>query len=323
MEAGFTKVALLAGGVGGARFAEGVSRAVPPGGLTVVANVGDDETFYGLHVSPDIDTLVYTLSDRIDRAQGWGVENDAVRALDVLRALGAPVWMKLGDADLGLHIWRSWRLSEGATLTEITEEAARRLGAAARVVPATDDRLRTGLLTDEGWMDFQPWFVGRRCEPRVRELRYVGAATARPGRAALDALAQADLILLAPSNPLLSVEPILAIPGLREAMAASPAPRVGVSPLIAGKAVKGPLGRLLADLGLPGGAAGAARRYPGLLDGFVIDAQDKADGQAIEADGIAVLATDILMRDPADAGRLAAEVLRFAATLVSRQKAAP
>ncbi len=311
----FANVVLLAGGVGGARFAEGLARALPPGALTVIANVGDDERFYGLHVSPDIDTLIYTLSDRIDRGQGWGVRDDDVRALGVLKDLGAPVWMKLGDADLGLHIWRSWRLAEGATLTQVTEEAAERLGASARILPATEDRLQTRLLTDEGWMDFQPWFVGRRCEPRVSELRYEGAETARPAAAALAAIEAADLVLVAPSNPLLSIEPILAVDGIRDALARSPAPRLGISPLIGGKAVKGPLARLLEDLALPGGADGVAARYDGLLDGFAVDTGDMDEAAAIHRRGVSVLSTDILMRDPADAERLARSVLDFAGAL--------
>lgn len=308
---------LLAGGVGGARMAEGFARALPDGALTVVANVGDDESFYGLHVSPDIDTLIYTLSGRIDRVQGWGVEDDALRALTVLSDLGAPAWMKLGDADFGLHIWRSWRLGDGATLSEITAEAAQRLGARARVLPATDDPLKTRLLTDRGWMDFQPWFVGARCEPRVSELRYDGADVARASAQALSAISQADAIFIAPSNPLLSVEPILAIGSIREAVRSASAPVVGVSPLIGGKAIKGPLTRLLADLGLPGGAAGVAKRYAGLLDGFVVDSSDGEDAAAIRSDAISVLQTDIMMRDPAAAERLAGEVLAFARTMIA------
>jgi len=305
------KIVLLAGGVGGARMAEGLARALPRGALTVVANVGDDERFHGLHVSPDIDTLIDTLSDRIDRGQGWGVRDDGTRALEVLRALGAPVWMKLGDADFGLHIWRSLRLSEGATLTEITEEAARRLGASARVLPATDAPVKTKLETEQGWMDFQPWFVGERCEPRVSALKYEGAENAQPSPEALAAIREADVILIAPSNPLLSIEPMLAMEGLAEAVRTSPAPVIGVSPLIGGKAVKGPLARLLSDLGLPGGAHGAARRYHGLLDGFLVDSGDAADIEAIRADGVAVLATDILMPNPEAAERVARAMLDF------------
>lgn len=311
MSAKKPKYVLLAGGVGGARMAEGFARALPEGALTVIANVGDDEKFYGLHVSPDIDTLLYTLSDRIDRKQGWGVKGDTVQALDVLRDLGAPVWMKLGDADFGLHIWRSWRLSQGATLSEITEEASKRLGARARVLPATDDQLKTKLLTDQGWLDFQPWFVGARCEPKVSALRYEGADKARPFAQALTAIAEADAIFIAPSNPLLSIEPMLAISEIADAVRVSNAPVIGVSPLIGGKAVKGPLARLLADLDLPGGAHGVTSRYDGLLDGFVVDAADEKDAAAIRGDGIAVLQTDILMPDPTAAERLAREVIAF------------
>lgn len=311
MGAPHKNIVLLAGGVGGARMAEGLARALPDRALTVIANVGDDEKFYGLHVSPDIDTLIYTLSDRIDRSQGWGVKGDGVKALDVLRDLGAPVWMKLGDADFGLHIWRSWQLTQGATLTEVTEQAAKSLGARARVLPATDDPVKTKLKTADGWMDFQPWFVGARCEPRVSELWYEGAELASVTAQVLDAIGAADAIIIAPSNPLLSVEPILAIGGIADAVRAGSAPVIGVSPLIGGKAVKGPLGRLLVDLGLPGGAHGVAQRYAGLIDSFIVDAADNDDAAGIRADGAAVLQTDILMRDPADAERLAREVLDF------------
>ncbi|MEQ1940857.1 2-phospho-L-lactate transferase [Mesorhizobium sp. VNQ89] len=311
----FRNAVLLAGGVGGARMAEGLARALPSGALTVIANIGDDEEFYGLRVCPDLDTLLYTLSDRIDRSQGWGVAGDTVKALDVLRDLGAPAWMKLGDADFGLHIWRSWRLAEGESLSEITAEAARRLGARASILPATDERLRTKLNTDEGWMDFQPWFVGKRCGPKVSELRYEGAEMARPSERALKALASAQLIVLAPSNPLLSIEPMLAVAGLRGAVAQSRAPCVGVSPLIGGKAVKGPLARLMQDLGLEATSRAVAGRYAGLLDGFVVDAGDVDDAEALRESGLAVASMDILMDGPEGAERLAREVLDFAAGL--------
>lgn len=318
MEQASASVVLLAGGVGGARMAEGLARALVPGALTVIANVGDDDRFYGLLVCPDIDTILYTLSGRIDRGQGWGVAGDTVKALDVLRDLGAPAWMKLGDSDFGLHIWRSWRLSLGASLTDVVRESAMRLNVPSSILPATDDLLRTKLMTQEGLLDFQTWFVGRRCEPRVQEVRYAGADTATAGADVLRAIDEADLIVFAPSNPMLSVEPILCVRALRDAIEASRAPRVGVSPLIAGKAVKGPLARLLVDLGQPGGAAGVAARYRGLLDGFVIDAADTRDLEAIQHDGMAVLGTDIMMRDGVDAERLAREVLDFAAALPRR-----
>lgn len=304
-------VVLIAGGVGGARMAEGLKLALPMGALTVIANVGDDDEFHGLHVSPDIDTLIYTLSGRIDRAQGWGVAEDSTRALDVLRDLGAPVWIKLGDADFGLHIWRTERLGEGVPLSEVTVEAAQRLGAGVHILPATDDRLRTRLLTEEGWMDFQPWFVGARCAPRVREVVYDGAADARPADGVLEAIAAADLVVLAPSNPFLSIAPILAVPGIRAALAGACAPRIGVSPLIGGKAVKGPLARTMGDLGLDVGAASVAAMYDGLIDSFIVDTCDGADVDAIRATGVAAFATDILMRDARDAQRLAAEIMTF------------
>lgn len=313
MGAGFKNVVLLAGGVGGARMAEGLARALPDDALSVIANVGDDEEFYGLRVCPDVDTLLYTLSDRIDRTQGWGVAGDTVKALDVIGALGAPTWMKLGDADFGLHIWRTWRLREGATLTEVTQEAGTRLGTIANVIPATDDFVRTKLETEEGWMDFQPWFVGKRCAPTVSALRYEGADAATPSASAMAAIAAADLIVIAPSNPLLSIEPILALEELRSAVATSSACRVGISPLIGGKAVKGPLARLMADLGMAATAATVAGHYAGILDAFVVDTADTADADALRSDGIEVLAADILMGGPEGAERLAREVLTFAA----------
>lgn len=316
-------VVLIAGGVGGARMAEGLARALPAGALTVIANVGDDDDFYGLRVCPDIDTLIYTLSDRIDRKQGWGVADDTMRSLDVLGTLAAPTWMKLGDADFGLHIWRSWQLAAGNSLTKVTQEAAMRLGARARILPASDDPVRTKLRTVDGWMDFQPWFVGRRCEPQVLELRYDGAEQAKAGAEALAAIEAAGLVVFAPSNPLLSIEPILAIDGFRAAIAAARAPKIGVSPLIGGKAVKGPLARLMDGLGMKTTTAGIAERYGDLIDGFAIDVQDLPETDELRARGLSVLSTDILMRDPQDAERLAAELLDWAATLQApREKVA-
>lgn len=323
MTSQFSNVVVLAGGVGGARMAEGLAQVLAPGALTVIANVGDDQSFHGLHVSPDIDTLIYTLSGRIDRGQGWGVKNDATRALDVLRDLGDPVWMKLGDADLGLHIWRTQRLSAGASLTEVTLEAARRLGSCASVLPATDSPLKTRLLTEAGWMDFQPWFVGARCEPAVRAVRYEGAEAAKASPAVLAAIHAAQVIVIAPSNPILSIEPILAVEGIRSSLQRATAPRIAVSPLIGGKAVKGPLARLLADLGLPRGAAGVAMRYSSLIDGFVADQADTEDIEAIRGGGMTTLAVDILMKSPQRASELAANVLGFAASLTGEADRQP
>lgn len=314
-------ILLLAGGVGGARMAEGFQRALKPGSLTVVVNTGDDETFYGLHVSPDLDTVMYTLSGRIDRKKGWGVDDDTTKALGVLADLGAPTWMELGDADLGLHIWRSWRLALGESLTKITSEACHALGIAAHILPATDAPIRTKLLTGEGWSDFQTWFVGARCKPPVSEIDYRGAAAAAPTQEVKAAIERADLIVFAPSNPLLSIEPMLAMPGLRAWIAAAGVPRIAVSPLIHGQAVKGPLAALLKNLGLPGGAGGVAQRYAGLIDGFVADAGDEAEHRDLRRQGLNVLATDILIHDPQEAERLAKEILGWCAAGLPDRKA--
>lgn len=313
------RVVLLAGGVGGARIAEGLAASLPADALTIIANVGDDESFHGLHVSPDIDTLIYTLSGRIDRTQGWGVREDALRAQTVLAELGAPVWMKLGDSDLGLHIWRSWRLSQGQNLSAVTETQAERMGAGVRVLPATDDRLRTRLRTEAGWLDFQEWFVGARSAPRVLQIEYHGAESARLTDRVQSALDQATLVIIAPSNPLLSINPILAVPGMLSALKSLSVPRVAISPLIRGKAIKGPLDQLIGDLGMPPGAAGVAAGYrtAGVIDGFVLDNSDVEVKEEIRALGLQVLSTDILMPDPGRSAELAQCVLRFAAELRS------
>jgi len=306
------KTVLLAGGVGGARMAQGLLRVLKPDNLTIIVNVGDDEQFYGLLVCPDIDTILYTLSGRVDRGQGWGIEDDTVNALAMLEILGAPVWMKLGDSDFGLHIWRHWQMAQGATLSQVTQACAERLGIRAKIIPATEERLRTRLRTDAGWVDFQDWFVKARAEPAVREVFYDGADGAQAPKAALKAVEEAELIVLAPSNPYLSVLPILAITGLRQAILTSRALKIGVSPLIGGKAVKGPLDKMLHDMGKVGGAVGMARCYHGMIDGFVVDKGDIEDIAALEQDGMKVLATNILIKEAAAGARLARDICAFA-----------
>jgi len=305
------RVVLLAGGVGGARMALGLAAALPPGALTVVANIGDDERFYGLQVCPDLDTLLYTLSGRVSQAHGWGVEGDTTRTLETLSRLGAPDWMMLGDADFGLHIYRSWRLAQGERLTTVMAEVAQRMGVDTRLLPVSDALVPTEIQTGEGWLSFQQWFVQQRAAPEVRGLRYSGAASAQVTAEVLTAIAQADAIVIAPSNPLLSIEPMLALPGLREALQASAVPCVAVSPLINGKAVKGPLARMLVDLGLAAGNTGVARRYAGLIDGLVIDASDHEDAAALHAQGLAVLASNTLIPKVDAARALALRILRW------------
>lgn len=307
-----TRVVLLAGGVGGARMALGLDAVLEPGSLSIIANIGDDEDFYGLRVCPDLDTLLYTLSGKVDLKQGWGVEGDATRALGVLDELGAPAWMKLGDADMGLHIWRTWRLGRGERLTTVTDTAAARFGVAVELLPACDVPVPTEIVCDEGTLRFQQWFVGRRATPAVRAVRYGGARHQAATPEALRAIEQADLVLIAPSNPLLSIEPMLALAGVREALQASGAPCIAVSPLIGGKAVKGPLDRMLDDMGLPGGNDGVAQRYAGLIHGLVIHADDAADGAALRARGVAVLCAETMIPSRKASAALARTLLVWA-----------
>ncbi len=267
-------IVALSGGIGGAKLALGLSRVLPPGQLTIIANVGDDFEHLGLAISPDIDTLAYTLAGLDNAELGWGRRDETWSFMDTLAALGGETWFRLGDRDLALHTERTRRLRGGETLSGVTADVCRRLGVAARILPATDDPVRTRLHTDEGWMDFQPWFVGRRAEPAVRELAFVGADRARLLPAVLNALEGADAVVICPSNPFISIEPMLAIPGLEEALRATPAPVVAVSPIIGGRAVKGPTAKMMAELGMEPGARAVAELYDGLLDAYVADLVD-------------------------------------------------
>ncbi|WP_309908974.1 2-phospho-L-lactate transferase [Caballeronia sp. LZ035] len=277
---------LLAGGVGGARMARGLVGALPPDSLSVIVNIGDDERFHGLTVCPDLDTVIYTLGNVVHAQQGWGVAGDTANALGMLRKLGAAdTWMHLGDGDIGLHLFRAQCLAEGASLTSITARIAKALKVKAAVMPASDDPAPTLIETDEGSQRFQQWFVQQRAQPAVRALRYM-TDEARLSGAAAQALAEADLIVIAPSNPLLSILPMLALPGFRDALAKTRAQRVAVSPLIGGRAIKGPLDRMLGDLAIGEGNAAIATLYGDLLDRLVIDESDHADVDRLKAAGV-------------------------------------
>jgi LPPG:FO 2-phospho-L-lactate transferase len=304
-------VTVLAGGVGAARFLQGVVDVVDPAGVVVVGNVGDDIDMHGLHVSPDLDTVLYTLTGWIDEDKGWGVRGDSDRALERARALGSDAWFWLGDLDVGLHMARTGWLAEGATLSEATARLSQALGLSLRLVPCTDDRLRTMVATDAGEIDFQTYYVRRRHADIVRGLRFEGAATARPAPGVLDALAGGPVVI-APSNPLISIEPILAVPGLRDALAAAPGRRVAVSPIVAGDALRGPAAAMLASLGHEVSPAGVARIYQGLIDALVIDTADAGLATAIEALGIEPVVTDAVMRDQAARRNLAGVALAAA-----------
>lgn len=306
-----TSVALIAGGVGGAKMAEGLAH-LDQVDLTVIGNIADDDQFHGLWVSPDIDTMIYTLSGRINREQGWGVADEGLRALDVLRDLGQDTWMTLGDRDFGLHIYRMMRLRQGHSRQAITDDICRAFNVPARIVLASEDVVQTRVRTPTGWLSFQEYFVRERCRPDVLELSYHGLNDATANPAALRAIGSADVIVIAPSNPLVSVLPILGLAGMREAICKATAPKIAVSPLVGGKALKGPADRMMANLGLAATAGEIARTYAGLVDALVIDTSDAAQAGAVTASGMAAVMSDIVMRDAADKIRLAREVIAFA-----------
>lgn len=306
------RVVLLAGGVGGARMARGLAGALPEGCLSIIVNVGDDERFHGLAVSPDIDTVTYTLAGLVSPQHGWGVSEDTVHALGMLRKLGASdTWMHLGDADIGLHLYRSSCLGSGHSMTRITQSIAETLGVSAVVIPASDDLAPTLVETCHGLLRFQEWFVKHHAEPLVRRLEYQ-TANARISDAAEEVLRGADLIVIAPSNPLLSIFPMLALPGFKDAIDQSRATRIAVSPLIGGRAVKGPLDRLLRDLGVGSGNGAIAALYADLIDVLVIDYSDEADLETVfAASGVAIETGATRIGDKESAIALAQTLLRL------------
>lgn len=305
------RVLALSGGVGGAKLALGLARVLDAGALTVIANTGDDFRHLGLAISPDIDTLVYTLAGLADPQRGWGRRAETWSFMAALEQLGGETWFRLGDADLVMHVERTRGLAAGEPLSAITDRFCRHLGIATRVVPMSDDPVRTRLKTDDGWLDFQDYFVRRQCAPVVRELAYEGAGRAQPASELMRALRAPDLraVILCPSNPLLSIEPILSVAGVCAALASSTAPVVAVSPIIGGQAVKGPTVKMMRELGMETSPAGIARRYAGLIDALLVDASDVP----VEVDpDIEFVSASILMRSDEDRERLAREALATA-----------
>jgi LPPG:FO 2-phospho-L-lactate transferase len=303
------RVVLLAGGGGGARFARGLDVTLAPGELTVVGNVGDDLEILGLHVSPDLDSLLYTLGGLIDDERGWGRADETWAALESASTWGGESWFRLGDRDLGLHLIRTQALRDGATLSEVTAELSERAGLKSRVVPATDDRLRTHVITPAGRFAFQEWFVGRAHRDEVDAVEYEGAEQARAAPGVIDAIAAADAILLAPSNPYLSIGPILAVLDVRAAVADRTTRCVAVSPLVGGAAVTGPLGRMLTRMAGGTTPALVTDRYKGLIDAVVIDESDAA---AELPGNVEVVVARTLMSDRDQERRLAEAVLKAA-----------
>jgi len=307
----------LSGGVGGAKLALGLAQTLPPEDLTIIANTGDDFEHLGLTICPDIDTLTYTLAGISNTETGWGRGGETWQFMASLESLGGETWFRLGDSDLATHVERSRRLAAGETLTGITGDFRQLLGIGPRILPMSDTPVRTIVETPDGPLPFQHYFVREQCVPIVTGFRFDGAADAHPAPGIADALADdsLDAIVICPSNPFISIDPIFAIPGLRDMLMAAKAPVVAVSPIVGGKALKGPTAKMMTELGLNSDAVAVARHYGALLDGFVLDSSDADSEEAVRALGVDVLVTDTVMQTLADKERLARDVVAFAATL--------
>jgi LPPG:FO 2-phospho-L-lactate transferase len=301
----------LAGGVGGAKLAQGLALALPPGDLTVIVNTGDDFDLYGLRICPDLDTVMYTLAGIVDPGPGWGVQNDTTQTLNAIARYGREPWFKLGDQDFATHILRTERLRQGASLTDVTGELSSALGVESALLPMTDDRVATMIDSPAGRLAFQDYFVARRQSDDVLGVEFIGAERARPSTAALAAIDGAELIVLGPSNPIVSVGPILAVPGFETALNLASAPIVAVSPIVGGKALKGPADRMLATLGHEVSAVGVAALYASFVDAIVIDESDRDLEPRIRDLGLDVLVTRTVMGGDDDRRRLADEVVDF------------
>ncbi len=303
------RVVVFTGGTGGTKLVQGLQRLVAPEDLTVMVNTGDDVELWGLHVSPDIDSVLYGLSGLLSADRGWGVNDDSFRCLERMKQLGEPAWFSLGDLDLATHLTRTSLLREGLTLTEATAELARRMGIGARVLPMSDDRVSTMLETSKGRLNFQEYFVRERHSVAVKSVEFVGAEQSRPAPGLLEAIASADAIVFAPSNPVTSIGPILGVPGIREALRCADAPVAAVSPIIGGEAVSGPAAALMRMKGWPSTISGIAKAYEDFLDVLVVDHADSTAAEDLRSEELQVVCTNTLMRSLDDKVNLARVVL--------------
>ena len=307
------KYLALAGGVGGAKLALGMSKVLPPSELTIVVNTGDDEEFHGLHVSPDVDTVMYTLAGLSNPETGWGITGETFNALERLNAYGADTWFNLGDKDLATHIRRTDLLSQGYSLSEVTESLRTALGVAHPIVPMSDAPVRTMLTTAIGELAMQTWFVKHRCEPAVSDIRFDGAERAQPAPGFERALCDSDVLVFCPSNPFVSVAPILAVPGVRDAIESFDGLRIAVSPIVGGQAIKGPAAKMMGELGIESSCVGVAKQYQGLCDVFVLDDVDGDRAGDIEVLGMCAAVANTMMFTDADKIRLAKYICELAA----------
>jgi LPPG:FO 2-phospho-L-lactate transferase len=302
-------ITVLTGGTGGAKFVDGLRQVVPPEELTIIVNTGDDLLWWGLYVSPDIDSITYVLAGLLSRERGWGVKGDTFYCLQAMGQLGQPIWFHTGDRDLAVHVLRSKLLAEGKTLSEVTAEICDKLGVKARILPMSDSRVETRVGTPVGELSFEEYFVQRWYQDPVESIRFAGAADAEPAPGVIDAILGSDIVLVAPSNPVTSIGPILAVPGVRAALQRTPGKIAAVSPIIAGEAVAGPAGILMASQGLDVSVAGVAHAYHDFLDMLVIDDRDEQFADQLQQGGLRVHLTKTLMRTAEDKAELANSVL--------------
>ena len=305
-------ITVLTGGTGGAKFVDGLRQIVAPEELTVIVNTGDDLLWWGLYVSPDLDSITYMLAGKLSQERGWGVKGDTFYCLQAMGQLGQPIWFHTGDRDVATHIFRSKLLSDGKTLSEVTAEIAGRLGIKARILPMSNSRVETRVGTPVGELSFQEYFVERWYQDPVESIRYAGASDAEPAPGVIDAIRGSEAVILAPSNPVSSIAPIMAVPGIREALRESRARIAAVSPIVAGAAVSGPAGILMQAQGFPVSIAGVAKFYHDFLDLLVVDSKDRRMAEELQKSGMKVHCTQTLMRTQEDRIALAKAVLQLA-----------
>ena len=308
-------ITCLAGGVGAARFLEGLVHVYPPEKITVIANTGDDLEYLGLYISPDIDIVSYTLAGLVDEEKGWGLKEDTYKCMEQLEIYGAETWFRIGDHDLGTHLLRAALMQQGFTLSEVTDKIRTSLHVKTRIIPVSNDRIATRIKTPAGLLEFQEYFVKRKFTDRVLDVFYDGADKATPSEGVAASIAKADAVIICPSNPILSIGPMLAVPGMREAMAKATKKTVAVTPIVGGKALKGPLDRLMSDLGIESSAYGVAQLYKGVAQGFVIDNIDKQLLPKIKDLDMKVVPTQTIMDSAAAKAKLAQDTIRLAENL--------
>ncbi|MEM2896241.1 MAG: 2-phospho-L-lactate transferase [Candidatus Bathyarchaeia archaeon] len=303
------KLVALAGGVGASRFLEGLVRTVPEKGITVIVNTGDDIELHGLHISPDIDIVMYTLAGIVDKEKGWGIQGDTFHCLEILERYGLETWFKLGDKDLATHIYRTRLLNSGIKLSEITKKLCESLGLKLSILPMTNERFETRVLTDKGDMHFQEYLVKRGAQDKVLGVYFEGVDKAEPTPGIIDSLLGADAVIICPSNPIVSIGTILSVKGIRETLRETKAKRIGISPIVGGAPIKGPADKLMEGLGIEVSAHGVASFYKDFLDAFVIDVMDRAEAKKIESLGIQVKVTNTIMKNLKDKIQLAKTVV--------------